>query len=226
MHELLSFREHTVRQTRVNLVNIRFMARNLVLSLDGEEFEVELRRIDREELYGTVEIEAFDEKGAPAEVKVLAADGKTVIDKGGTALSLLDEDGNSITRTRLKPVDLDGNPIEPVPSSFDSVNALRSATVDDYLGLIVRSVYLLSKPEEDDRDTFDSLSNGKMYTFPFSYRGGVEHDTAMIVSNREGVFMSIGKPGNYEYLKLNQATNLDAIEEEEISAEDISFDLL
>ena len=36
------------------------MARPLVLSLDGQEFPVTLVKIDREKLYGKVEIEAFE----------------------------------------------------------------------------------------------------------------------------------------------------------------------
>ena len=78
------------------------MAKNLVLSLDGNEFEVVLTKIDREDLYGRVEIEAFDEKGNPASLMVLAADGKTLIDKGGTALATLDEHGNSVDRRTIK----------------------------------------------------------------------------------------------------------------------------
>ena len=63
------------------------MARSLVTSLlDGQEFPVSLVKVDRDKLYGSIEIEAFDEKGNAAELKVLAADGKTLIDKGGTAL--------------------------------------------------------------------------------------------------------------------------------------------
>ena len=49
------------------------MARPLVLNLDGEEFPVSIRKIDRDQLYGSVEIEAFDEKGNPASLLVLAA---------------------------------------------------------------------------------------------------------------------------------------------------------
>ena len=70
------------------------MPRVLTLLLDGEEVPVVPIRIDREKLYGDVEIEAFDEKGKPAEIKILAADGKTLINKGGTALATIDEDGN------------------------------------------------------------------------------------------------------------------------------------
>ena len=54
------------------------MARPLVLSLDGREFSVSIKKIDRDMLYGSMEIEAFDEKGNPAGLLVLAADGKTL----------------------------------------------------------------------------------------------------------------------------------------------------
>ena len=72
------------------------MARSLILSVDGREFSVQIIKINREDLYGSVEIEAFDEKGKPAELLILAPDGKTLIGKGGTALATLDAKGNSI----------------------------------------------------------------------------------------------------------------------------------
>ena len=72
------------------------MPKSLILDLDGKEFEVLITRIDREDLYGSVEVEAFNEKGKPAELKVLAADGKTLIEKGGTALTVVNEKGDSI----------------------------------------------------------------------------------------------------------------------------------
>src|SRR4051794_34224759 len=105
------------------------MARPLVLSLDGQEFPVSIVKLDREKLYGAVEVEAFDEKGKPASLKVLAPDGKTLIDKGGTALATLDSEGNSIDRTGLTVIDAEGEVIEPVPSSFNQANVLTTANV-------------------------------------------------------------------------------------------------
>ena len=67
------------------------MPRELILSLDGREFPVTLVKIDRDKLYGSIEVEAFDEKGREASLRVLAADGKTLIDKGGTALTTVNE---------------------------------------------------------------------------------------------------------------------------------------
>src|SRR5205814_9692038 len=90
------------------------MARPLILNLDGEEFSVSIRKVDRDQLYGSVEIEAFDEKGNPASLLVLAADGKTLLDKGGTALATLDEKGNSVERNTLKSVKLEGGELKTV----------------------------------------------------------------------------------------------------------------
>jgi hypothetical protein len=204
------------------------MAKTLKLSLDGEEFAVAITKLDREKLYGNVEIEAFDEKGKPAELKVLAADGKTLINKGGTALEAVNSNGDSIERKELVPVDIEGKKIELVKSSFDEVNALKPGDIDTYLGLVVKSVYVLDAVEGSDLKLLkDHLSAKQMFTFPFSYRGGLEHDAAYIVGGDDDApFMIIGKEGDIQYLKLNQAGVLSSNEEQEISADDISFDLL
>jgi hypothetical protein len=61
---------------------------------------------------------------------VLAADGKTLIDKGGTSLATVDEKGTSVDRTSLSAVSEDGDAIEPVPSSFNEPNKLRKAEIE------------------------------------------------------------------------------------------------
>jgi len=204
------------------------MAKNLILSLDGNEFEVVLTKIDREDLYGKVEIEAFDEKGKPAELKVLAADGKTLIEKGGTALGAVNEKGDSIDRAALTAVDLDGKEITRVESSFNQVNKLKKAEVDSYLGLVVKSVYVLDAPPEGDIDYLQQhLASKQMYSFPFSYRGGLDYDAAYILGgDGDDAFMVVGKDSELQYMKLNQAGVLSSNEEQDISADDISFDLL
>lgn len=203
------------------------MARPLVLSLDGQKFSIGIRKIDREQLYGSIEIEAFDEKKNPATLMVLAADGKTLLDKGGTALATLDEKGNSVERPTLKPVNSRGKPIKPVPSSFEKPNVLKTAAPEDYLSQIVKSVYLILPYGEEDLDYLqDHLSAGKIYSFPFSYRGGTEYDNAFVIGNKSDAFMIVGKQAEFQFAKLNQAAVLDTIEEEEISGDDIDFDLM
>ena len=203
------------------------MARPLVLSLDGVEYPVTLVKIDREKLYGKVEIEAFDEKGREASLRVLAADGKTLIDKGGTALATVTDKGDSIDRTELVPVNAEGEKIEQVPSSFSQTNVLKPATVEDYLLQIVKSVYLLMPHEDADIGPLrDHLLSKQIFTFPFSYRGGVEYDNAFLIGAGDEAFMVTGKQAVFEFVKLNQIAHLDSTEEEEISADDLDFDLM
>ncbi|MEQ1645255.1 MAG: hypothetical protein ABL959_17530 [Pyrinomonadaceae bacterium] len=202
------------------------MAKELVLSLDGQRFSVSFRKIDREQIYGSIEIEAFDEKGNPAQLLVLAADGKTLLDKGGTALATLDEKGNSVERNTLKAVNLEGGELPLVESSFSVRNDLEVADVNDYLAQLVKSVYVLDPFEGGDIDyLLDHLASGLIYRFPFSYRGGTEYDNAFVIGNGSEAFMIIGKQAKFQYSKLNQAARLDSIEEEEISGDDLDFDL-
>ena len=205
------------------------MARQLVLSLDGREFPVSLIKIDREKLYGSVEIEAFDEKGREAQLRVLAADGKTLIDKGGTALTTVNEKGTSVDRSSLTAVDEDGDDIEPVPSSFNAPNVLDRATTDDYLAQMVKSVYLLQPPEEggDIRYLLDHLDGEQIFTFPFSWRGGLDYDKAFVLGADNEAFMIVGRPAEFQFLKLNQSTTLlDSTSEDEVSMDDLDFDLI
>jgi hypothetical protein len=203
------------------------MPRVLTLLIDGEEAPVVPIKIDREKLYGGVEIEAFDEKGKPAEIKILAADGKTLIDKGGTALATVDEEGSSVDRRKLIPVDPNGDQVESVESSFNAPNPLKKTTAEDYLSTLVKSVYVLTPPEGGDIEFLqDHLDTGQIYNFPFSWRGGLEYDDAFVIGSRSNAFMVVGKPANLEFVRLNQEAVLDTVEEKDISADEIEFETL
>ncbi len=202
------------------------MARSLVLSLDGEDFPVQMQKIDRDKLYGNIEIEAFDEEGNRAFLQILDVDGKTLIDTGGTSLASLDVDGNSVDRKKLIPITSDGDEVEPVPSSFSAPNLLYESTIDEYLSHTVKSVYLLTPPEGSDFAILDDVRSGNsIYKFDFSYRGGLEYDTAFLVGNEKAVFMIIGSNTTLQFVKLNQPSVLEPVEEQEISGEEIEFDL-
>lgn len=203
------------------------MARPLILLLDGQEFAVTLVKIDREKLYGKVDIEAFDEKGKEANLRILAADGKTLIDKGGTALATVNDEGDSVERSELVPIDADGEKIEQVASSFGQKNELKPATVEDYFLQIVKSVYLVQPHENAElKELHDHLSTQRMFTFPFSWRGGIEYDNAFLIGSGKDAFLVVGKQAEFQFIKLNQAAVLDSEEEQEISADDLDFDLM
>ncbi len=203
------------------------MAKPLVLSLDGQEFPVRLAKIDREKLYGSVTIEAFDEAGDEVFLRVLASDGRTIIDKGGTALATVTEKGDSVPRNSLVAVNSDGEELEPVPSSFSAANLLERASVDEYLSHTVKTVYWLDAADGGSLDHLaDILSDGRIYKFPFSYRGGLEYDTAFVIANKDGVFMIVGQKAVLKFLRLGQAAVLEPVEEQEVAEDDLDFDLL
>ncbi len=202
------------------------MPATLVLKLAKSEFHVELKKIDRAKLYGEVEIEAVDEKGNPAMLKLLASDGKTLIDTGGTALEVLNEKGDSLDRDKLTPLNIDGDKIEEVPSSFDAPNKLTKATIDDYLSLIVKSVYQLTPaPDSDLAKILERLGKAEIFSFPFSYRAGLEHDQAFLIGNSEEAFMVVGKPAELEFVGFNQVAVISPEDEQGIAADDIDFSL-
>jgi hypothetical protein len=203
------------------------MARPLTLSIDGEEYQISLLKVDRDKLYGWTEIEAYDEKGRPAELRVLAADGKTLIDKGGTALATITDKGDSVDRSELIPINREGKPIEQVPSSFGKTTVAKDATVEDYFLQIIKSVYYVLPFEGSDlKDMKDILSTGRIFTFPFSWRGGIEYDTAYLIGAEGEAFIVTGKQAQFEFVKLNQSVTLDNPEEEDISVDDLDFDLM
>ena len=203
------------------------MPRVLTFLLDGEEVSVVPIRIDREKLYGSVEIEAFDEKGKPAEIRILAADGKTLIDKGGTALATINEEGASVDRRQLTPIDANGERVEAVESSFNAPNPLKVADPDSYLSTLVKTVYHLSPTEGENLEFLqDHLDSGQIYSFPFSWRGGLEYDDAFVIGSRSNAYMVVGKLADLQFVRLNQEAVLDSVEEKEISAEEIDFETL
>lgn len=203
------------------------MARPLVLVLDGVEYPVGIVKVDRDKLYGKMAIEAFDEKGREAELRILAADGKTLINKGGTALATVTDKGDSVDRNDLVPITEDGDKIESVASSFNQNNILEKAEVDEYLLQIVKSVYLISPFEEADiSGLLEQVAAGQIYGFPFSYRGGVEYDSAFVIGSGKDAFIVTGKQADLDFIELNESTVLNNDEEDEISVDDLDFDLM
>ncbi len=81
---------------------------------------LEMNKIDRSRLYGYKELEVVDDLGSRCDLATLAEDGRTLVGRGSTALGWLDADGCWCDKSQLKPVDLDGKEVVPVPSSFSA----------------------------------------------------------------------------------------------------------
>jgi len=204
------------------------MAKPLVLTYDGKDIPFSLAKVDRSKLYGSVDIETLDEDGNICEMAVLAGDGKTLIGKGGTALAYISQNGEWCDKSNLKPVDFDGNEIKPVQSSFNQPNPLeRKVTIDEFLNFNIRSSYMLNCETELDPKLLDELGNGAIYAFPFSYRGGLEPDTAFLLKGTDDtIWMLVGKETEIHFIGYEQTAAVEEAEEEIEEDDDMDFGMM
>lgn len=207
------------------------MARALVLRHRGVELAVQLNKLDRAKLYGSVEVEALDNQGRKCELATLASDGKTLLGRGGTALGFVSADGHWLDRATLKPVNGMGETLVPVPSSFAApVDVITEATVEDYLAHNVKSVYLLEVEAGASVEPLRAeLAAGKIYRFPYSFRGGLVADVGFLLANTEGeLFMAVGQSTHLHFIGLAEPapTEDGADEPAEAADDELDFGML
>lgn len=183
------------------------MPRSLSFIFDAQTLDCELIKVDRKQLYGSVSIETRDENDAVCEVATLASDGKTLIPKGGTALGYVNQDGEWVSRADLQPVDLQGEPVDEVESSFDNpIELSKTGTVEQFLNHSVRLSYRLKVADEFPDSFMEKLRAGTLFNFGFSYRGGVGHDPAFILADdSDNVWLLITEANDVQFVSLEQA---------------------
>ena len=205
------------------------MAKLLVFQLGESQFSFDMNKVDRAKLYGSKYVEALDESNQKCELATLAGDGCTLIGRGGTGLGWLDADGAWREKSELKPVDNEGNEIEPVKSSFGApIKLFDTATAEEYLEANIRLVYAMdfkqSETQADVEELLLELNRGTIFRFPYSYRGGLEADVAFLLNNEVGeVMMVVGTQTKVEFIGL--AAPSGGVEETE-SAEEAGGDLM
>ncbi len=179
------------------------MAKPLVFQLGESEFSFAMNKIDRSKLYGFKEVVALDESDQKCDLATLAGDGCTLIGRGGTGLGWLDADGSWCDKSQLTPIDKDGSEIQPVPSSFSgSIRLFDTVTVEEYLEHNIRLVYSMDALGEAD-ELISQLNRGTIFRFSYSYRGGLEADTAFLLTNQGGeIMMAVGTPTQVEFIGI------------------------
>jgi hypothetical protein len=199
------------------------MAKPLVFRFNGTEVPFALEKVERSDLYGYIDTEVLDESGHRCQLATLAGDGRTIIGKGGTATALLSADGRWMERSELQPVDPLGTVLQPVPSSYAAPVSLEEfATIEDLLSHNIKSVYRVS-PEGTDPGVLDELKKGTIFTFRYSFRGGVDADAGFLLASFEGIpFLLTGEPAKLEFVGFEESAAPS--EQAEEPAEDDSMD--
>jgi hypothetical protein len=178
------------------------MARKAEFLVNGRTFMVELKKVERKNIYGWSSIEAFDENGSKCDLAGLA-EGKYIMPSGSTSLATLNSNGEAINKSELIGIDLAGNKVSLVPSIYDGKVMLREATIDEYLATAVKSVYQL-QIDEDKEVLLEALSLDKIYYFIFNYSADFEGDDAFLVSNENEIFVIVGKSADLEFIGLEE----------------------
>lgn len=205
------------------------MAKPLILVLDGQETSFEMEKLDRRNLYGYVEQIALDADGNRCQVARLASDGKTLVGTGDAAIGYLSPDGLWRDKGDLSPIASDGKEMETVPSSLRAPISLdQTSDIDTLLSHTIRTVYQLQSDSLDE-GLSKQLKEGAIFTFAFSYRGGLEPDVAFLLMGAEGdIFMLLGASADLNYVGLQEVGA--AVEEEDAEGEagddDLDFGLM
>jgi hypothetical protein len=201
------------------------MAKPLVLSFGGIDVPFALSKVDRSDLYGFIDVETFDEQNRKCFLATLADDGRSIVASGGTALVTLSPEGHWIDKKTLTPTDNQGKPITPCPSSYAAPCPLEKiASIDEYLSHNIRAVYQVSS-ETDFSPLMTELKKGTIYQFPYSFRGGLEPDTAFLLLSADGTpFIAIGSATKLEFVGFDQTAAVVADEEDPFGDDEETVD--
>ncbi|MGI9517951.1 MAG: hypothetical protein ACR2NP_12940 [Pirellulaceae bacterium] len=205
------------------------MPKPIAFSYRGTESKFSMNKIDRSRLYGYKELEVLDDDGKPCSLATLADDGRTLVGLGGTGIGYMTADGKWCSKEELRPVDLEGNTIEPVKSSFNApIPLTEEVSFDEYMDHSIRLIYQLDLPEGGEHDDLiGGLRNGKIFKFDYSYRGGLEADTGFLLANEANdIFLLIGDATDIEFIGLQQPTALPVSDGEEADDDLMDFGMI
>jgi hypothetical protein len=202
----------------------------LQLIHEGASIACDLDKVDRSKLYGYVDTEVLDERQRPCRLATLASDGRTILPAGGIALAYVSPNGLWRDKSDLKAVNLEGAPIEPVISTFKApVTLSETATAEDLLDHNIRMTYRLTAEAEIPTSLMTAIDAGTIFTFPFSYRGGLTADTAFLIGGHDGgLWLLVGKKTKVQLVGFEQQAALtpESDSEEEEESEDIDFGMM
>lgn len=203
------------------------MARGINLSFNGKTFSLGIQKIDRKKIYGYTVVEVKDEQDSKCNLASISDDGKYILSKGCVGYTTLNDKNEYVPNTGIKMVDLDGNDLTKIPSSFDLDEiVLEKSSLSDYLKMHIKSVYQLN-PENEEVDfnaLITLLKAEKVLRFRFNYRTDYDADDAFLLESNGSVFMVIGQISPFEFIGLEKTPEEEIIDEED--DDDFDFGML
>ena len=184
------------------------MAKVLQFMNGSTLYEAEPVKIERKKIYGYKEISALDPAGNECRQCYIDASGAILIPQGAVKLSSLDGNGNTIERNEMILLDANGNTPKNYPSSFDTpVRLEHTVNEEDFLDHLWKGVYQIKN------DELAAVVGEKIYTFPFSYRGGHTCDEGFLLSSDGVCFLFYGEKTDFPFLNAPDSGVLDDADE-------------
>jgi hypothetical protein len=203
------------------------MAKAIQFNAGKLAFAASLTKVDRDKVYGFIEVKVNDDKGNPCTMGSLLDDGKTLILNGATANKTVDASFNELDKKELKVVYQDGKDAVLVPSSYEGEVLLTETSLDDLFNLEVTSVYQLDFEDDlQNKSVSDFLASGKVARFLFNYRADYEGADAILIANANGIFALTGRIIDFPFLKNELEPISETLVEQPIEEEGMDFGML
>ena len=199
------------------------MGRKVSFKIGGSLLESEIVKVDRTKLYGTSEKIVYDTNKEECVLSDLY-EGSIILPRGSVGQVLIDENGNSVSRSNLIGFNLQGEKVEKVPSIFSIENNCKNVGIDDFISSSIKSIYQLVIDEDQIESWKKYFTKDEVYLFEFNYREDYEGDDAFLISNEDGFFISVGKSNEFEFLELSNVSVEDTDEDIEIE-DDLDFSM-
>ena len=199
------------------------MGRKVSFKILGDLLESEIVKVDRTKIYGSSEKIVLDTNKEECVLSDLY-EGSIILPKGSVGQVLIDDSGNSVSRSELIGFNLQGEKVEKVPSIFSIENNCKKVEIDDFISSSIKSIYQLNIDETQIESWKKYFLNDEVYLFEFNYREDYEGDDAFLISNEEGFFISVGKKNEFEFLEMSNVSVEDTDEDIEIE-DDLDFSM-
>lgn len=199
------------------------MGRKVSFKIEGSLLESEIVKVDRAKLYGTSEKIVYDTNKEECILSDLY-EGSIILPRGSVGQVLIDENGNSVSRSELIGFNLQGEKVKKVPSIFSIENNCKKVEIDEFISSSIKSIYQLVIDEDQIETWKKFFTNNEVYLFEFNYREDYEGDEAFLISNEDGFFISVGKSNEFEFLELSNISVEDTDEDIEIE-DDLDFSM-
>jgi len=199
------------------------MGRKVSFKIEGSLLESEIVKVDRTKLYGTSEKIVYDTNKEECVLSDLY-EGSIILPRGSVGQVLIDENGNSVSRSELVGFNLQGEKVEKVPSIFSIENNCKKVEIDDFISSSIKSIYQLFIDADQIESWEKYFTNDEVYLFEFNYREDYEGDDAFLISNEDGFFISVGKSNEFEFLELSNVSVEDT-DEDIVIEDDLDFSM-